>query len=73
MGAIVKFLMFYFLIGFILSIPPIIFRKVKGKDIIEWMGYCTLFYPLYIFAFLMKGLAIFYEKYIEKPNQNGHC
>lgn len=66
MGAIVKFLMFYFLIGFILSIPPIIFRKVKGKDIIEWMGYCTLFYPLYIFAFLMKGLAIFHEKYIEK-------
>jgi hypothetical protein len=65
MGAIVKFLMFYFLIGFILSIPPIIFRKVKGKDIIEWMGYCTLFYPIYIFAFLMKGLAIFYEKYIE--------
>jgi hypothetical protein len=65
MGAIVKILMFYFLIGFILSIPPIIFRKVKGKDIIEWMGYCTLFYPLYIFAFLMKGLAIFYEKYIE--------
>ena len=64
MGAIVKFLMFYFLIGFILSIPPIVFRKVKGKDIIEWMGYCTLFYPLYIFAFLMKGLAIFYEKYI---------
>ena len=65
MGAIVKFLMFYFLIGFILSIPPVIFRKVKGKDIFEWMGYCTLFYPLYIFAFLMKGLAIFYEKYIE--------
>ena len=65
MGAIVKFLMFYFLIGFILSIPPIIFRKVKGKDIIEWMGYCTLFYPIYIFAFLIKGLAIFYEKYIE--------
>ena len=65
MGAIVKFLMFYFLIGFILSIPPIIFRKVKGKDIIEWMGYCTLFYPLYIFAFLLKGLAIFYEKYVE--------
>ena len=65
MGVIIKFLMFYFLIGFILSIPPIIFRKVKGKDIIEWMGYCTLFYPLYIFAFLMKGLAIFYEKYIE--------
>jgi hypothetical protein len=65
MGAIVKFLMFYFLIGFILSIPPIIFRKVKGKDIIEWMIYCTLFYPVYIFAFLLKGLAIFYEKHIE--------
>ena len=66
MGGIIKFLMFYFLIGFCLSIPPILFRKVKGKDIIEWMGYCTLFYPLYIFAFLMKGLAIFYEKYVEK-------
>lgn len=65
MLGIVKFFMIYFLIGFILSIPPIIFRKVKGKDIIEWMGYCTLFYPIYIFGFLMKGLAIFYEKYIE--------
>lgn len=65
MGAIVKFLAFYFIIGFIFSIPPILFRKVKGKDIFEWVGYCTLFYPLYIFAFLLKGLAIFYEKYIE--------
>ena len=66
MGAIVKFLMFYLLVGFILSIPPILFRKVKGKDIFEWMGYCTIFYPLYILAFLLKGFAIFYEKYIER-------
>lgn len=66
MGAIIKFIAFYFLIGFILSIPPIIFRKVKGKDIIEWMGYCTLFYPVYILGFLLKSFAIFYEKYIEK-------
>ena len=66
MGVIVKFLMFYLLVGFILSIPTILFRKVKGKDIIEWMGYCTIFYPLYILAFLLKGFAIFYEKYIER-------
>lgn len=65
MGAIVKFLMFYLLIGFVFSLIPIILRKVKLEDIIEWMGYCIFFYPLYIFAFLMKGLAFFYEKYIE--------
>jgi hypothetical protein len=68
MGAIVKFLMFYLLIGFSLSFIPIIFRKVKCKDIFEWMGYCTIFYPAYIVAFLIKGFAIFYEKYIEKNN-----
>ena len=64
MVTIVKFLLFYLLIGFILSISQILFHKVKGKDIFEWMGYCTIFYPLYILAFLLKGFAIFYEKYI---------
>lgn len=66
MHTITNFLMFYLLVGFILSIIPIVFKKVKNKYIFEWIVYCTLFYPLYILAFLLKEFIIVYEKYIER-------
>ena len=65
MGAIIKFIAFYLIIGFFASLFPIIFGKVKKNDIKEWIIYYTLFYPVYILGFLLKGFAIFYEKYIE--------
>lgn len=65
MHTITNFLMFYLLVGFILSVIPIVFQKVKNKYIFEWIVYCILFYPLYILAFLLKEFIIVYEKYIE--------
>lgn len=69
MGAFIKFLIIYLFVGFVISLVPLIFGKLKEhnrSEKIEWIVYCMCFYPLYGIAMILKGSAIFYEKYVEK-------
>lgn len=62
----INFLIYYCIIGFILSLIPIFLGKICFKDVLNWTLYCIVFYPVYIIVLILVAITRIYDKNINK-------
>lgn len=58
----INFLIYYCIIGFILSLIPLFLGKIRFKDFLNWILYCVVFYPVYIAVLILVAIARIYDK-----------